>query len=151
MEDKPKIGEAPPEPVKPEVKGDTNPSFSYRELDLIEVTFIDGYKYLSFMVNGEFIVLIREFDYYSYLSFIFNEIEIIQAEGGECICDICEPNFTVIEENHKILAQKFDIETDSVIEEKDKFIKIYEIHDLQYNTFVGIHEGGHKEEDNNKH
>lgn len=131
---------APPEtePVKPQTSGEDKPSFSFRDLELIDIVNVDGYRNLSFMVRGEFIVVMRQWEYFNYLDFIFEQLELLSQEGEEsCKCDLCSPPHATIEENFKITAQMLDIENQSVVEEKDKYIKIYEIYDLIPSTIVG--------------
>lgn len=140
MEDN-KPGGAPPDsPSKPKpISNEKEVSFSFRELDLQEVLLVDGYKMLSFMVRGEFVVLIREFDYFNLLSYIFGQIEFIQSDedGQGCTCDNITPSTILIEDNHKIQVQRIDTDTNEVVEEGEKFIKVYEAYDLVSNTIVG--------------
>lgn len=137
MQDEPKVPGAPPEPEKPKTSGEGKPVFSFRDLELTDVLNVDGYRYLYFIVRGEYIVAIKEFEYYNYLSFIFEQLEFLIAEGEECTCDSVEPPFNVIEDNFKITAKLIDVDNNQVVKEEDRFIKVYDVYDLIPHTIVG--------------
>lgn len=142
MDKKPEQPGAPtPIEIKPQPSNEDRPSFSFRELELAEVSYIDGYKFLFFMVRGEFVVCMKEFEYYNLLSFIFDEIQFIQVEtdGQGCTCDIITPNYNIVQDDFKISVHKIDVKSDQVSEE-EKYIKVFEVYDLLQNTIVGFHQ-----------
>lgn len=126
----PNPGTPAPTTETPQPTTEFNPNFSYRDLDLMEVTTMDNYKYLLFMVNGEYCVYIRRGEYMEYLSFIFDRIEELQAAEANCWCDTVFPDFREVDERIPIMFY-----TDKGEEERD--IPIYECYNLLSNLTLG--------------
>src|SRR5690606_27351198 len=98
----------------------TNPqvAFSYEELQLQQVIFSDNEYFLLFMLRGEYLVQIRQFDYFAWLNFIFTEIAIIQDEDpNDCICNICTPDYEVLEGEPEVNKVELDPKTKEIISE----------------------------------
>lgn len=132
---------APSEPEKPKEVGESV-YFALSHLQLMRVEDINGVLYLHFLVgDGEYIVVIREFEYYAYQSYIYRELSILMDEGASCTCDNCTPTFEKIGV-HEI--QRIDINIDSGEEikgtEKTKETNVYLVTNLVESTRVGIHD-----------
>ncbi len=140
MDDKP--GEPRPSPQevpKPvQTKGDV--SFSYLELELMSVQKDDNITYLIFMVRGEFMIQIKKSEYFEYLDFIMEETCFLQEDGATCTCDICIPEYELVDSNVKVNAVKIDVDTKEELEKEDKFISLYLVYDLPAFTVLNIHD-----------
>lgn len=139
---------APDEKPKP-VKVDTNINlaFSYLDLELFEVYTDNGRRFLVFGLNGEYVIVMPQWEYLEWISFIFEEIEFIQLDGGICTCDIVSPDYEIVEENHKISGVEFNEKGEEVGKPTDKFIPVVMVWNLVQKTIVGIHDNDEHKED----
>jgi len=151
MKEDDKPSPPPSEPIKPKPTNDNKPSFAFEELLLEFIEEINGVKYLAFRVSDKFIVSMPKFSYYEYLDNIFTLREEAQNEGKECICDICEPDFTEIPEAdaklHTFKITKNE-QGDEEIDETTDNIPFYSIYNLVENTKVAFHPN-HENTDSN--
>lgn len=124
-------GTPAPSTETPQPTAEFAPQFSYRDLELMEVSVMDNYKYLLFMVRGEYCVYLRKGEYLEWLAYIFDRIEELQANDAPCICDKVAPNFLEMQEKVPIL---FSTEKG----EEEREIPIYECYNLLTGTTVGL-------------
>lgn len=128
--DDPKPTPSPPSESPKPVKAENPISFSFRQLQLKEVYKDEGYNFCIFLVDGNFLVTIKDFEYMHYLTYVFDEIRKLQENQDEYIeiVDTCSPDFVTDEET--VTITKITIEKDETVKTEEFQSKNYYIFNL---------------------
>lgn len=123
MEEKP-IGGAPPaETTKPKPSNELKPVFDVEDLELINVHTENAITYLTFGVNGEFNIIITQFEYFSLLSALYMKLESLMELNADCMCNLCSPEFEFLDDDCKVTH--IEIKEDKTQKETEKNIPTY--------------------------
>lgn len=136
MDNKPTPG-APPETVKPDVKGDVRPDFSYLDLQFTDAFISDNRKFVTFFVAGDtpYYVSFLRIEFEEYQRAYFDKFDY-NAENELCTCDKCSCQYELIdEEKVTIRIRQEGSEEETEIEET---IPIFAVFNPTSSLIVGI-------------
>ena len=104
-----------------------------RELEFMGVSETNGYKYLAFLVGGEFALLIEKYEYFAYIDRLM-ELVLIETsnENAPSYTDVCIPDFEEVTEGiPEIKSEILQVNLeDNSTKKKTINVKWYEVFNL---------------------